>query len=129
MHMKDPQAVGDHRKVQVSTKREGRISLAPLAKLACSPHHSKLTLKHHTQGRLSLGSAALETTCVHTLQPQHFTSGKCTEFFPKDYLSMMAFSSLARIWGEDLIIHSLPALSFFFFIKWRSASTHQSLFF
>ena len=34
---------------------------------------------------------------------------------------LVAFSSLARIWGEGLAIHSPPALSFFFFFKWRLA--------
>ena len=39
-------------------------------------------------------------------------------------LSLMAFSSLAKICGEVLTAHSLPAL-FFFFLKWRSAHAHQ----
>ena len=36
--------------------------------------------------------------------------------------------ALARIWGEVLAIHSLPAL-FFFFFKWRSALARQFVFF
>ena len=39
---------------------------------------------------------------------------------------VVAFTSLARIVGESLMIHSSPA--FFFFYKWRSACAHQFLF-
>ena len=37
-------------------------------------------------------------------------------------LPLAAFSSLVRIWGEYLTIHSPSAL--FFFFKWRLARTH-----
>ena len=37
---------------------------------------------------------------------------------------VVAFSSLVRIWEEGLMIHSPPALSFFF-LKWRSAHAYQ----
>ena len=35
-------------------------------------------------------------------------------------VKVVAFSSLARIWGQCSTIHSPPAL-FFFFLKWRLA--------
>ena len=59
----------------------------------------------------------------------------CTNYRTKVHLKMVHscliwgwwcsggfFFSLAKIWGEGMMVHSLPAL---FFLKWRSTHEHQ----
>ena len=57
------------------------------------------------------------------------TMVKCLLFFffsylPSAGLMLVAFSSIARIFGECSIIHLPPALFFFFFLRWRLARAH-----